>query len=323
MSFVILLTVFFFTSQAQQQLIARLQLTETVPADLLASRSVVLYDPSYKKNELDEIQKSFAQTGIDAVLYVEQDVVFAGKDITLAYANHFSLREIKFLVLLDKPANTYRMIVTAFNNKTSLVDAEQGAWEITQSGFREMLATANRNAWISQKKQNLLINDIPETTTKVNPVTGKRSEFFSLDLKADEIAVPLFNDAALDTALKKVMTEIYPFKYKLVAPVTDDAELRKKGFILTLCAVHSRGIAAKKLLGYDMTKAETAYASTTYPDALPQVKAIPAETSIYKFYVKHIPSGNIFLGTKWDADVTMEQALRNYIKGYKAELKIE
>ncbi len=315
---------FFLTARAQEQVVAQLQLTETVPAELLASRAVVIYDPSFKKSELDEIQKSFAQTGIDAVLYIEQDVVFAGKDITLAYANHLATREIRFLVFINKPAaTTYRMITTAFNNKPSLVDAEQGAWEVSASSLREMLDTANRNAWISQKKQNFLINDIPETTTKVNPITGKRAEFFSLDLKADEMAVPYFNDATLDSALKKVFTEIYPFKYKLVSPATDDAELRKKGSILTLCVIHSRGSAAKKILGYDLTKAETAYASTTYTEALPQVKTIPAETPVYKFYIKHIPSGNIFLGTKWDADVTMEQALRNHIKGYKAELKME
>jgi len=108
----------------------------------------------------------------------------------------------------------------------------------------------------------------------------------------------------------------------LVPPVADDSELRKKGFILTLCVAHARGVVIKKILDYDMLKSESAYASTTFPGDLAQVKAIPAETSVYKFYVKHIPSGNVFLGTKWDADTTMEQALRNHIKGFKAELKI-
>lgn len=321
-SFFIFLLLFTQAGQAQEKLIAQLQLTETVPAELLSSKSVVLYHPSYKKNELDEIQKSFAQTGIDAVLYIEADVILAGKDVTRAYTNYFTSREIKNLILLDKPANGYRMVATAFNNTLSLVDAEQGAWSVNQSSLREMLMTIYRNSWISQKKQNLLINDIPETVAKVDIITGKRSEFFAIDLKADELAVPLFNDAALDTALKRVMRDNYPYKYKLVQPVADDAELRKKGFIMTLCVVNSRGIAVKKILGYDMTKAESAYASNTFPGDELQVKTIPAETPVYKFYVKHIPSGNIFLGTKWDADTSMEQALRNYVKGFKSELKI-
>ena len=313
---------FFFTVHAQEQPISKLQLTETVPSELLATRSVVLFDPLFKKNELEEIQKSFAQTGIDAVLYVEQDVVLAGKDITLAYTNYFSSREIKYLIFIDKPTHAYRMIVTAFNNKATLVDTEQGAWAITNSSLREVLTTAYRNSWISQKKQNLLVNEIPETANKVTTIIGKRAEFFAIDLKVDELAVPLFNHPTLDTALLHILKENYPFKYKLVQPVADDSELRKKGFILTLCVVHSRNVAAKKILGYDMSKSESAYATTSFTDGMPQVKTIPSETPVYKFYVKHIPSGNIFLGTKWDADTSMELALKNHIKGFKAELKI-
>ena len=313
---------FFFTVQAQESPVSILQLTETVPAELLATRSVVLFDPLFKKSELEEIQKSFAQTGIDAVLYVEQDIVLAGKDITLAYTNYFTSREIKYLIFMDKPTHAYRLIVTAFNNKVSLVDTDQSAWSITNSSLREVLTVAYRNSWISQKKQNLLVNEIPETVAKVTAIVGKRAEFFAIDLKADELAVPLFNNPLLDTALAHVLKENYPFKYKLVAPVADDSELRKKGFILTLCLVHSRNVSAKKILGYDMSKSESAYATTTFSDDLPQVKTIPSETSVYKFYVKHIPSGNIFLGTKWDADTSIETALKNHIKGFKTELKI-
>jgi hypothetical protein len=53
-----------------------------------------------------------------------------------------------------------------------------------------------------------------------------------------------------------------------------------------------------------------------------QLKNIAANTVVYKFYVRHIDSGNIFLGTKWDADTTWQDALKNFIGGFKAELKI-
>jgi hypothetical protein len=33
-------------------------------------------------------------------------------------------------------------------------------------------------------------------------------------------------------------------------------------------------------------------------------------------------TGDVYLGTKWDADETMDEALKNYIQNFKDELKI-
>ena len=82
-----------------------------------------------------------------------------------------------------------------------------------------------------------------------------------------------------------------------------------------LCYIHTRNVVSKEILGYDMTKSESALASVTFPNDAMQLKTIPAETLVYKFYFRHIDSGNVYLGTKWDADVTWQEALRNYLKG--------
>src|SRR6478736_1784455 len=281
---------------SQDPLLDKLQMTETVPGDLLATRSIAIYDPSFKRSELEEIQKTFAQIGIDAEAYLEKDVILAGTDFTRSYANYFVTREIKYLVILDKLAKEYRMVVTPFNNTPSLVDASQIAWMVSHSSLREMLMIAYRNSWISQKKQNLLVNDFPETEVKVTTITGRRSEFFAIDLKVDALAVPAFGEAKADTLLYRMFKEHYPFKWKLIPPGSNEEEIRRKGYQYILTEIQTRGIAAKQLLGYDLTKAESAYVSTTYPDGTAQLRAIPAETKIYKFYAKHIPSGNIFLG---------------------------
>jgi hypothetical protein len=86
--------------------------------------------------------------------------------------------------------------------------------------------------------------------------------------------------------------------------------------------VHTRGSVAREILGYDTSKPESAYVSITYPDGTAQMKNISADTPIYKFYFKHIDSGNVFLGTKWDADVTWQQALKNHLVAFKTELKV-
>jgi hypothetical protein len=72
-----------------------------------------------------------------------------------------------------------------------------------------------------------------------------------------------------------------------------------------------------------MTKAASAIASVTYDGGQPQLKNIPSNTPVYKVYFKHIDSGNVFLGTKWDADLTLEQAILNQIRAFKAEFKIQ
>ena len=102
-----------------------------------------------------------------------------------------------------------------------------------------------------------------------------------------------------------------------------ERELRQKGSLYVLCFVHTRGSIAKEILGYDTSKPESAYVAVTYPEGgQQQLKNIPAETPVYKFYFKHIESGNVFLGTKWDADTSWQQALRNHLMAFKTELKV-
>lgn len=306
---------------AQSVLINKLQLGPSVPNELLATRSVLLYT-DYTAAELAEIQKGFVPTGIDAEVHLPELLVLAGKDITLAYVNYFNDREIRYLVICDKNAGQYRMTVTAFNKTLTLVDEGQPAWSLTSATLKELLGTAYRTAWASQRRQNFLINDVPETDVAIEAYPGNRAEAYALDLKVDALAVPLWKAESADTTLLHLMQEHYPFKFTLTQPVEDDKELRKKRFVFVLCVAHTRGSDLRELLGYTMTEGEAAYASTTYSNGAPVVKTLPAETPVYKFYVKHISSGNIYLGTRWDADTNWAQALKNYIANMKAELRI-
>ena len=45
-----------------------------------------------------------------------------------------------------------------------------------------------------------------------------------------------------------------------------EKELRKQGQLYVLGFIHTRGSVAKELLGYDMTKSESALLSVTYPE---------------------------------------------------------
>jgi hypothetical protein len=302
--------------------IDQLNLQGGLPEKLLSTRTAGFFDYTLTTKELDEIQRSFQRTGIDAIIYFELDKLFASKDVTKAYGDYLLKREIANLIFIEKNEQGFRIVVTAFSGKESVIEAKQTAWSASNRLLDEALKTLYRTASNSQKKQNLLVNDAPETDAKIESILGKRNEFFAADLKVDPLAIPKTGDEAVDKELEEIFKNNYPLKFKMTEAGVPEKELRRQGQLYVLGVIHTRGGVAKELLGYDMSKSESALLSVTYPDGQQQLKNIPSNTPVFKFYFKHIDSGNVFLGTKWDADITWQQALLNHIRGMKAELRI-
>lgn len=271
--------------------------------------------------ELQKIQKHFQEAGIDAVVYLENDLLAAGRDASVALAEYLNAREAGHLIVFQKD-DGYSLYAAPYNNLATLFEENQNAWhqkEKTLDLLLQRLIRAINSA--SLTRENLLINEYPETAMPLNLFKGRRAEFFAIDLKVDPLAVPMFGDEALDKELEEIMKS-YPYKYKLTDAGLSESQIRKDGSYYVLRFVYARDKAAQNLLGYNTTKSQSAIASVTYPEEKAQLKSIPANAMVYKFYFKHIDSGNIFLGTKWDADETWQQALINQIKAFKAELKI-
>lgn len=310
---------------AQDRLIQQLKISETAPADLLSTRSLVLFNNAYSPGELNTIQQAFQQIGIDADFYVDADKVLSGFDPERAYSAYFTTREIRFLILLTKSNEGYNFYATEYNNTMQFVTPQQLAWKMTDRKLEDLLKRIYRDSWLREKKQNFLINDIPEMEIVVPIISGRRSELFPIDLKIDQLAIPKEADASIQAEIDTVFKKIYPYpeKYKVVQMPPDEKDLTKQGFQYVLLYVKVSGKSARELLGYDMSKnVATAYGSVTYPNGTPQVKTISADAPVYKFYIKHIRSGNVFVGTKWDADETLSQSLRNHIMGFRTELKL-
>jgi hypothetical protein len=311
--------------QAQDRLISQLKISETAPAGLLSTRSLVLFSNSYKIEELNLIQRSFQQIGIDADFYLDVDKVLSGIDAERAYSAYFMTREVRFILLLTKSNEGYNFYATEFNNTMQFVTPDQLAWKVTDRKLEDLLTRIYRDSWLREKKQNFLINDVPEMDINVPIITGRRSDLFPIDLRIDQLAVPRFPDASVQADVDTLFKKIYPYpeKFKVVQMPADEKDLVKQGFQYVLLYVRSNGKSARELLGYDITKnLATAYGSVTYPNGTQQVKTISADAPVYKFYIKHIRSGNVFLGTKWDADETLVQAMKNHIMGFRTELKL-
>jgi hypothetical protein len=309
----------------EKRLVGLLKPVETAPAGLLASRSAVLFERTYRLEELNRIQAVFQQIGIDADFYFDVDKVLAGIDTERAYSAYFTTREVKFILFLTKDTDGFTFYATEYNNTMTFVTPEQIAWKVTERRLDDLLAKVYRDSWLREKKQNFLINDIPEMDIVVPIITGSRAERYPVDLRIDKIAIQKVADAAVQAEIDTLFKKLYPYpeKYAIVNIPADDKDLVKQGFQFVMVSLQVNGRTAHELLGYDMNKAfATAYGSVTYPNGTPQVKTISAETPVYKFYIKHIRSGNVFLGTKWDADESLVQAMKNHIMGFRTELKL-
>jgi hypothetical protein len=180
-----------------------------------------------------------------------------------------------------------------------------------------------RNALVGRTRENLLLSEAPEKNLSVPVIKGRRVEAWAYDLKVDNLAVPKFNDPKMDEELEAIMKQHYPLKYGVVDPSIPEEELRKQGYFYVLRCINSRSVIARELLGYDVSKGETAFVSFTYPNGQVVTKNIPGNQEVYKFYPKKIYDGSVYVGTKWEADTTWQQALINYLKVFKAELRID
>lgn len=301
-------------------MLSRLNYLDVVPEGLLSKRALVLYDESISVKELEETQLIFQQTGIDAVAYVITDYVLAGPDPLKAFTAYLTNRAVDFLIFFEKDKD-YSLTFVRYNNTKDLVDLSAPAWKQKNKSLPELLKTTYRFAISNQKKQNLLINDFPETDVPLKYFTGRRNETYTNDAVSFKIAVTRWGNEKADAELEQILKDYFPVKYELVDAKTDERDLSNRGIRTVLRFVHTRGSVAKEILGYDLSQLASSLTTVHYVNGEADLKTIPANQTIYKFYVKHIEYGNIFLGKGWDADITWQDALKNHLQAMRESLK--
>jgi hypothetical protein len=309
-------------SQEEDKLTSKLNFGSSLPAGILSQRSLVLYEIAYTDKELQDVQKYFQQAGIDAVAYMDVDYVLSGVETKRMFSNYFTNRVIKFLILLQKKNDQYQIVITEYTGTTSFGDKDHIAWTQSNASLHELMRTVYRFAISSETKKNFLISDVPETGIPLFFYRGKREERFPPDARQFKTAIPRFGNEADDKQLEAFLKENLPTKYDLVDPELSDAQLEEKGYRLVLRFIHTRGDVARDILGYDITQTATSLSTNYFDDGAAKIKTIRAKQMIYKFYLKNTEYGNIFLGSKWDADETWQDALKNHIRSLRSELKI-
>ncbi|MCF6353229.1 MAG: hypothetical protein L3J06_09490 [Cyclobacteriaceae bacterium] len=324
---------------------------------VLVNTTKVLAEQTFNKTAeplIEEAHAVFTKAGIDVVGYYSLKQIFAGKDSQYGFSEAWKKREIKNIIVLSrvvfqkkkKEVTRYVILASKFNGKPSLYSNGQVGWKAQGKDFDKVLAKV-ASAANKYNRKNLLINDSPEFFDDVKMVWGEHVEGYLTDLDFGKMAVPTFKmvdipspkptgvinnlvakqveeSNALNVKNNKVLTEKmkgYDYRYELVDPSISDIELSKNGFSYILQRLYAPGIDIKKLLNYKVNEDQDTYTTQIYKDGKLIVRRIPANGLVYKYYIKHLRTGNIYLGPKWDADETWGEALDHMLYNVKVEMK--
>jgi len=330
--------------------------SNTLPKDLLSSKTLVVVSMlNDQERQLRGDWKSIAveahryinRLGIDAVQYIYIDDLNSGFDVKRSITNKMIQREIKNIFLLSKDTRQgivrYTGVISPFNIRPTFVSANQLAWK-SETGDLEILfrnlARAIDNADLVL--ENLLILDSPEYFRGSGITSGKRFETFNTDLRIDRIAVPVFEDIPVpangpatliqmienenkanlekNSQLELIMSK-YPYQFQIVPYDYDEKKLLSKGFQFVLMSVNTSGAEARQLLGYPFdNKVNELITMKKNELGELEIESHPVQQTVFKYYIKHINSGDIYLGEQWDADGTWAEALTNHLNALMEKL---
>ncbi|MTI32187.1 hypothetical protein [Xanthovirga aplysinae] len=307
------------------------------------------------KDVAKQVHPVLRKAGIDAVAYYNLEDVISGADATSSFSESFKKRQIGQLILLseiklfinEKEQNRFVVVATPFNQNSDLMSHGQPAWKAQSKQLdktMEKLLKASEKS--KQKKGNFLIIEHPEFLKYGNLIKGSRFPSFSPDLKLDNLAVPQFEEIEIpkgfpvnsannrltkqvkaenkkvgekNKALAREMLE-YPFNYGLVNYSKGEDNIKKAGYQFVLMRLKTSGKEIKKLLGYDENDSDQ-YITLVSQNGKNTMRHIPADATVYKYYIKHLHTGDVYLGNQWDADEDWKSALQHFIRNLKKEVK--
>lgn len=330
-----------------------------LPKYLLSRKSVVLVsvprskkDPNLRadwKGLSEKAHRAFKRMKIDAVAYYYLDDMFASPDANESFAKEMERREIKYIIILEQSESnqagveSYRISISGFNDKPSFVSERQKAWQTEGPDLDVLLSEMRKDVIRAEmERENYLIPDLPEFFTDAKILKGKRIPTYASDLKVDKLVVPKFqkyemedstalgSDALAKIAaynaevdrknrrLEEIMLD-YPLGYEF-SETASDVDIYNQGYQFVLLTMHGSGKTIKEMLDYEVDPYETDYVTIRAGSTL---NTLPVDAVVFKYYVKHVYTQDAYLGSRWDADLTWEQALQNFIFHMKDILKVQ
>ncbi len=298
----------------------------------------------------EEAHPTFKELGIDAILYMNfEDVVSAGVQATQAYADYLNDRQVKNIIVLslvrltegDKVDDRYVVAITPFSGDAQIIANGQKAWKDQSKSLNRIMRSLERSvSRADQPKTNNMIIDVPEYFENISLVPDRRFESFPLNLKTDRLAVPVFSPVSIPDdrpggilngriekeaeslnagyarqtkELMGYMNASYPFEWDTVYFDGNEQRLIDEGFDYVLLSIYTTGSQIKEWLEYEMDPSVTTFVTVKQKDGRTIMRNIPADAPVYKYYVKHLYSGEVYVGKTWDADEYWKDAFVNHM----------
>jgi hypothetical protein len=295
--------------------------------------------------------------GIDAVAYYFMDDLKSGNDPALYFANELKKRDVKNIILLSRVPLKIKgnvtertvLVITPFNGENSFISNGQKAWKTQAKDLDKVLKTLGREVYKDkQLKTNFMVLDHPEFFTDADIISRRRFPVYASDLKVDKLAIPKSAlvaipesrpGGAINKSVEKEITEYnkqvvlnqnkmerimksYPLKYGFTENLTEK-ELYQQEYQYILLRLNTTGVNIKQMLDFEINPNETNYITVENKNGGITMRNIPVNAPVYKYYVKHLYTKDVYVGTKWDADESWEDALANFITNMKEELKVK
>lgn len=299
-------------------LIAQLVPEEKVPDGLTAQKTLVLYGSGISQSDLEATQTGCLRSGIDAVLDVPADMLFATPEVVQQMTEYMVRREIRFIAILQKQNGLYRIVFAPFNGTSQWVTPGHSAWVVTGSALPAIFESVARVCASTQKRKNFLINDVPETGMEIKPIGRERNQMFMYRLNAEPLAVVKTGNAAFDEATALALKEFYPYKIVAFDAGTPVKDIRAKKCVFVLRMIHTRADEAVRLLGFPATKTPGKVQGISYASGKDESLSVDAETMVWKFFIQQLDNNALYSGNRWDGDGDPVQALRNHLLAFKA-----
>jgi hypothetical protein len=332
-----------------------------LPKELLSTKTVVIVytatDPetgllSPWKDIATEAHEYMRSLGVDPVKYYHTTEISAGPDVRRAIASELAEREIANLVMLAHmpEQGEFVMIITGFSGDAEFVENSQDAWYTTAATmnllFRELARTIDGSDVV---QENLLIIDEPEYMRRPEIIRGRRNVRYNTDLRIDKLAIPLFDsipvpqnipageinlqfardieqlntgNAGRNRVLETMFAQ-YPYEYGLVQYDFDEQSMRNVNYQCILMMLHGTAESIRAYLEYPEEDDDTQSLRAVHTNAEGSTREIDLahDQTVFKVYVKHIYTGDVYLGDVWDAAPTWQQALQVHLNRMLLQLK--
>lgn len=308
---------------AQTNPVAQLKVSQQLPSELLKGRSVVMVAPAQSSSAKKESWEALAKVvhaqlrtvGVDAVAYYELGNVLSGPDAIEGFVKNFQQREIQNILFIEKKGDAITLTVAPLGKK-GLVDAGAPAWQTTAATAQQAVGALSQSANSANLHLlNLLIPEDPELFYTTDLSIKKRLFSYPLDLKFDKMAVPRYrfmsNRSSADSlaALQSIMS-LYPYQWAPTEPGTAEDVLRmKQGYQYVLLYLHTGQDNIRRFLSYPPNKEAPLELQSGEDTGEP----------LYKFYIRHIATGDVYAGSSWDAAADWQVALRNFVQGLRKD----